>query len=339
MSHPDDTRQWRSWFPVPVDGDGIRLWRWMLLEGDRFAVTAALLALVFVTFLAVGTLWTAELRRMLTETDAVQTLLNSLLSGIILLVSIVVSISSIVLSYDITNVGAQEERIQAAMEFRRHLGRLTETGQSPTDPASFLSLMGEVIEERARRLEDVTEGSDEEFARSVREYVQSVTNTVDTLGRTPDVDGGAEFGVLWRGMEMDYGTYMDRSRYLSLTYGEQLSEEGEERFQDLVRAFELFATGQEYFKTLFYGREISQLSRTLLVISLPAILFTAAATLTIEAGLLPNFWLFGLPPLLTLVAITLSVALAPFSVLTAYMLRVATVAKRTATAGPFSLQS
>ena len=77
---------------------------------------------------------------------------------------------------------------------------------------------------------------------------------------------------------------------------------------------------------------------TLLVVSLPSILVTAIAILAINANLLPDIWLFGLPPLLTFVAAMFTVALAPFLTLTAYMLRVATVAQRTAGTGLFSLR-
>jgi len=41
---------------------------------------------------------------------------------------------------------------------------------------------------------------------------------------------------------------------------------------------------------------------------------------------------------MSFVATVFTIALAPFLVLTAYMLRLATVAQRTAGAGPFSLQ-
>jgi len=74
----------------------------------------------------------------------------------------------------------------------------------------------------------------------------------------------------------------------------------------------------------------------LLVISLPTILVVASSTLAIEAHLLPDFWLLDCP-LLTFVSLVITVALAPFVTLIAYMLRIATVAKRTASAGPFTI--
>ena len=339
MSTLDTLRRWRSWFPFPSEERGFKLVRWILLDGDRYAVTGALLSLTFASILVIGELWTFETQRILTETQAVQTVLTAFLSGIILLVSIVVSINSIVLSYDITHVSAQQDRIEGTMDFRREVGRLADSEESPSDPNTFLRVMAEVIHERAQALEDVAEGGEEAFATDVREYAESIADTVEDLERSLNRVEGGEFGVLWIGLETDYGSLMNRSRRLTSTYRNQFSEDAEEQFDELMRAFELFATGREYFKTLYYSREISDLSRTLLVISLPAIIVTASTILAINAGLLPDVWVFGLPPLLTFVAVAFTVALAPFIVLTAYMLRVATVARRTSSAGPFVLRS
>lgn len=338
MSVPDGVRRWRDWFPIPTSGHKIGPIRWLLLEGNRLAVTGALLTFVFVTILGVGWFWTFEMQRLLTETDAVQTLLNSLLSGIILLVSIVVSINSIVLSYDITSVGSQEERIQEAMNLRKRIGRISEMDESPTDPDAFLEVMAEIISQRSRELARTVEETDGEFSEAVDEHVEAITETIGDVNETLDHVSGAEFGVLWKGLTIDYGRHMDRSNRIRTTYQEGLAEDAEEKFDDLMEVLELFATGKEYFKTLYYSQEVSELSRTLLVISLPAILVTATTILAINAGLLPDVWLLGLPPLLTFVAATFTVALAPFVVLTSYMLRLATVANQTASAGPFVLK-
>ncbi len=333
-------RYWglRDWVPVPRRNGRIDVLRWVLLEANRLAVTGALLTFVFSALVIIGWVWTFEMQQVLTETPAVQTILSALLSGIILLVSIVVSINSIVLSHDITSVEAQESRIQGVMKFRREIGQLTETGESPSDPTSFLAVMASIIHDRATAVEEVATGSDEELTLDIREYVDEVTETVEPLGDHGRGTSGAEFGILWLGLEADYGTFMDRSRMLRSSYESELSETFGERLDDLIQAFQLFATGKEYFKTIYYTQEISRLSQTLLVVSLPSILFTASAILAINSEVLPETWLLGLPPLLSFVATVFTVALAPFLVFTAYMLRLATVAQRTAGAGPFTLQ-
>lgn len=330
----------RQWFPVPTAGTGgVKPIRWLLLEGGRHAVTGALLTFVFVAILGIGIVWTFEMQRLLTETTAVQSLLDTFLSGIILLVSIVVSISAIVLSYDIASVGSQRERIQEANELRRQVGHFSEAEKSPRSPGAFLRIMADVVLQHAKEVESAADEMDGEFTDDIQEYVSTLSESVGNMDSTLEQASGGEFDVLWKGLEMDYGMYLDRSNKLRTSYSNEFTDEIESKFDELTMAFELFETGKEYFKTLYYSREIARLSRTLLFISLPAIVITATTKLAIDASLLPDLWVLGLPPLLTFVALSFTIALAPFVVLTAFMLRVMTVAFRTPSAGPFVLDS
>lgn len=336
MSVGEQLRRWRGWFPIPTPAGRPELVRWVLLDGHRLGVTGALLTFVFATIMLTGSLWTFEMQVLLTEESTVETILNTLLSGMILLVSIVVSINSIIVSHDITSVETQENRIEGIREFRGKIGAEADPGMSPADPSSFLVIMSDVIERRARALETAAEDADGEFAAAVGDYADAIVDGIKDLKRAEDVNG-AEFSVLWAGLEFDYGWYMDQSRMIVTTHGEELPEDLEERIEELVEAFEMFAVGKEYFKSLYYGREVSLLSRTLLVIALPSILINATAILAISAGILPEVWLFNLPPLLSFVATVFTISLAPYVVLTSYVLRLSTVAQRTATGGLFTL--
>lgn len=333
----------RSWFPIPMGRHDLELGRWVLLEGHRLAVTAALLSVTFASIVLMGSIWTFEMRMLLTETAAVQTILNSFLSGIILLVSIVVSINSIVLSHDITSIDAQEQRIEGVIEFRRDIGGVTGSTAAPTDPNSFLKVMATVIKERAQSLEsvgeDLEDDVDDSFGDDVSTYIDSVAATAEKLEAVVQQAHGGDLYALWLGLEADYGPLMNDMRNFTSTYQNELSEDERGEFNDLMEMFEMFATGREYFKTLYYSQEISELSRTLLIFSLPSIIVTIWAILAIDAGLLPEFWIFGLSPLLLFVSLTFTVALLPFIILTSYMLRVATVSSRSSTAGPFVLRS
>jgi len=196
MSLADNLGNLRSWFPIPTAGRGISLGRWLLLEGNRYAVTGALLTVTFASILSIGTIWTFEMQRLLVETQAVQSLLNTFLSGIILLVSIVVSINSIILSYDITHVSDQEDRIEGMMNFWQKLSRISDTNESPTDPNTFLKVMADVIRREARELEETTRGDEEAFAKEVREYLEQITETAEHLENSLTNVRGGKFGTL-----------------------------------------------------------------------------------------------------------------------------------------------
>jgi hypothetical protein len=336
MSSGHVMRRWRDWFPTPTPAGDFSIKRWVLLEANRLAVTGALLTFVFVSFIMLGRIWTFEMQSLLNDTSAVQTILNSLLSGMILLVSIVVSINSIVLSHDMSSITNQETRVKGASSFRRDLSEISRPEEDPSEPTSFLKVMSRTISDRAENLEDDAGGVDQESARELRDYVSSLVETADKLGDVEDTNG-ADFGILWKGMGFNYGGQIEQSRTLKSAQATGGSDELGDRIEHLIDALELFAIGKEYFKTLYYTREVSKLSQTLLVITLPAILINASTILAINAEIFPDFWVLGVPPLQVFVAATFTISLAPYLVLTAYMLRLSAVARLTPSAGIFSL--
>ncbi|MXR20803.1 hypothetical protein [Halobacterium bonnevillei] len=337
MSLADHVPRIRDWVPVPVRGTGFSPVRWVLLEANRRAIVGALSTFTIVAFIVFGRAWTFEVQALLTETNSVQTILNTLLGGIILLVSVVVSINSIVLTHDITAISTQRERIEGTSEFRREIGHVAEGEFAPTNPSAFLTVMLRVIRHRANDLEKASGGLDEEISANVEEFADDVATTIKQLEVQLDDVSGADFGVLWLGLEADFAKHVNDLQAFGVGHRHEMTDEQAEPFHALMEAFELFETGREYFKTLYYTREISELSQTLLAISLPAILVTSWTILAIDAGRVPSISVFGLPPLQVFLAASFTVSLAPYLTLTSYVLRTATVARRTASGGPFLL--
>ena len=89
---------------------------WLLLRGDRTHVTLALLLSVFAAFLGLALVRPVDMERLLSETTTLGTLFQALLSGAILIVSVVSSVSSVVLSREITDIETEEERIDTSIE-------------------------------------------------------------------------------------------------------------------------------------------------------------------------------------------------------------------------------
>jgi len=241
-----------------------------------------------------------------------------------------------VLSYDMSSVTNQTDRVEGASTFRRDLSKLTRPDENPSEPTSFLKVMSRTIRERSEGLNDDIDERGDDGTEDLRNYTTSVAEMAENLGSIEETDG-AEFAVLWKGMEFGYGTQIEQSRQLKSTLSSESDGDLPEQFDALIEAFELFAIGKEYFKTLYYTQEVSKLSQTLLVITLPAILINASTILAVNAHVLPDFWLLGIPPLQVFVAAAFTVSLAPYIVLTAYMLRLSTVARLTSSAGIFSL--
>ena len=96
---------------------------------------------------------------------------------------------------------------------------------------------------------------------------------------------------------------------------------------------------REYFKTLYYKLELSDLATTLLTVSLPIIVFITYVLLALDSGIFPDVTLFGYTPLTVFISFAYTIALAPYAVLTSYIIRAANVTKRTPEEGPFVLDS
>lgn len=113
-----------------------RVKRWLLFDGSRERVATALLAAVFATLLVLGGIWPIEYQELLSETTMVQTVFNTLLSGTILLVSIVVSIAAVGISQELTSLGDQSERVDTVIDFQSGIEERDIVDVSPARPGA-----------------------------------------------------------------------------------------------------------------------------------------------------------------------------------------------------------
>lgn len=108
-------------------------------------------------------------------------------------------------------------------------------------------------------------------------------------------------------------------------------------FDDLIDVLELFGPAREHFKTLYFQWEIVNLSRVLLYISVPALVIVGVVLMNLGPDVAPGTT-FGIDNLVWVASAVYTVGLAPFVVFLVYVLRIATMAKRTLAMGPFILR-
>ena len=313
--------------------------RWLLLTGPRIWVMFVLMFLVFVCLLGLSLVRPYDMRDLLTETNAVKTLFSTLLSGAILLASIVVSINSIILSQEMTDIESQQNRIDASIRYHREIEDFIEVDITPARPADFMNAVIYAISRQVHSLDHLAaDGPSDGFQADVSEFADHVAEDVEQARRTLTAARFGTFKVLLAGLNYNYSGQLHAARGLKRKYGDELGEENREAIQDLIDTLKHMGTGREYLKSLYYKRELARLSSRLLFVSLPVIVFTSYVILALDANLFPDIFLFGLSPLLLSVAFAYTVALAPFIILTAYIIRAATITLRTLAAGPFILQ-
>lgn len=335
MGEDSETVAWDSDLSRPeTRREGLR--EWFLVKGNRLVVCAVLLAGVFLVLAIASVLRPFEVLDLLTETRAAQTLFNTLLSGTILLVSIVVSINSIALSQEVSTIGTHRERVEEAVGFREAVEDLSDIDSAPAAPTEFLTTLITVLVDLSERLEDVvsTRESDEardriaEFARVARDNTRLVQHRLESGDESP-VD------ILSAGLEYNYSDELRTGRQLTSLYGGTLDDEEREALEEYVDALKQFAIAHEYYKSLFFMREFAKLSKTLLYVALPVIVFNSYILLALSAEQFVEFDVGGISGLLLSMMAAYAVSLAPYVVLTTFVLRSATVAARSMAAGTF----
>ncbi|MGQ3411458.1 hypothetical protein ACT4ML_04245 [Natrinema sp. LN54] len=316
-----------------------RVKRWLLFDGDRERVATALLAAVFAVLLVMGGIWPIEYQDLLSETTMVQTVFNTLLSGTILLVSIVVSIAAVGISQELTSLGNQSERVDTTIDFQGRLEDRDIVDVSPARPGQFTAVVLRSIKERADELQGLEGAAGREYRDEVDRLQADIhANTEEVLTTLSRVPNGSTDELL-TGLNYDSSWQLYQSRRILTEYGDQLTAAEQRVIEDIMDTLHTLMVCREYFKTLYYKLELSDLSTTLLTVSLPTIVLITYVLLALDSGLFPDITVLGYTPLTVFISLAYTIALAPYAVLTSYVLRAANVTKRTPEEGPFVLDA
>lgn len=311
-------------------------WQWVVLTGNRLAVTLLLLVTVFCTLVALSVVRPVDMHQLLSETGAAQNLFLALLRGEILLVTIVVSINSIILSQEITDIESQQDRIDAAMAYRKDIERIARRDVTPARPAEYLVTVFSAIGEQTQRLDALaTDSDDDAFQSHAGALVDDIAADLGGVRSSLERNDLGTFRALLTGLQYDYAEQLYAARQLTT---EVTDEDERAVVDDLIELLEFFAVGREHFKSLYYKRELARLSGRLLYIALPVIVFTSYVVLAVNAQQFPEATVLGVSPVVLFVSVAFTVALAPYLVLTAYIVRLVTITLQTLAVGPFVLQ-
>ncbi|MFB6206671.1 MAG: hypothetical protein ABEJ05_09125 [Haloglomus sp.] len=319
--------------------------RWLLLTGNRRVITLLLLSVVYAALVPMAMLFLGS-EQLLAARGTIAGLLNTLLSGVILLVSIVVSVTSLFVSQELSPVGRQRDRVERAREFRQSTENVLEREVSPAQPTAFLRAVTRGILQRTQDLQDAVEGmasghpgldegTEGDPVEEIHAFRERVADDVEAVNRQL-ADEADAFGILLAGLEYDYAGQLYALRRFRSRHGAELPEEVQTALDEVVHSLEFLVTAREYFKSLYFEREFATLSRDLLFVSIPSLVLVSYAILVINAELLGGT-VAGVSRPLLLAGAAYTLALGPFALLTVYVIRIATVALQTLSVGPFVL--
>ncbi|WP_336001844.1 hypothetical protein [Halorientalis halophila] len=314
--------------------------RWVFLYGDRRVLALVTLLVILTTLLFVGSVWEFEMERLVTETRAVQTLFNTLLGGIILFVSVVLSINIAALAQEFAPLQVKLARMEDSIEFQIELEELVDDGVSPAGLRPFIEYVIGAINTETESLRTAEDSTGDDRARAdllafVDELDTQLSLIENRIGRpNPQVSV-----VLLSTLDYPHARHINLTRRLKSVHGDELTESDHESLATLLEVLTVLASGREYFTTLYFKRELRNLSSNLLVLSLPVIVFTAYVLLAIDAGLFPRPTFLELGTRLLYVNLAFVIALSPYVLLSSYMLRILTVSKHSLESTVFTLDS
>ncbi|WP_277555242.1 hypothetical protein [Halobaculum limi] len=324
-----------------------RLRRWVLLTGDRRAVAAAFVFTVPAVVVPLSVGFGVDVTALFTRTNTSR-LFDTMLSGVILLVSIVVSVASLVVSQELSSVGQQRDRIERAAQFRRETEDLLETPMAPARIDDFLRAVAGAVLSAAQDLQSAVDanpghpGLDEATGGDPADAVADIVARADTESeRAAQSLSGTQSGgidVFLAALEYDYAAQLHGLRGFRARRGEELPAAAADAVEEMVEALQRFAAAREFVKSLYFEREFARLARDLLWVSIPVIVGISYVVLAVDVADLDGRAL-GVPTLLLFMTAAYTAALAPFMTLAAYVLRAATVTLRTLSAGPFVLDT
>ena len=310
---------------------GVRLRRWVLLEGNRLVVSAGLLVLVYLVLDPMGH-WVPDLFGVhFGSPHRVTELLNALLGGIFLLVSIVVTIASLFVTQEQGPLSQQFNRVQEAGELRQDIEDAAGVTVTPTMPDEYLYVLADAIVTKAGRLESAVGEAEADTTEELRQKVDTYLHEMadQTRRLRDDIEADAStLSLVLATLDYDHVLLSNQLRQLRAEHDDTLPAEADETAEQLQQLLRHFAATREYFKTLYFSREFATLSKHLIYVSLPAIVLVSFVLL--HASDFPNTH--------TSTAVVATISLAPFALLSAYVLRVATVATRTRSTGRFRVE-
>ena len=314
--------------PGSVPPDRLRRWsEWLLVDGSRPGIAVGITVVVAAVLVGTDALGLVGFL----DGAPVSRFASGLTAGVFSLTTIVVTINQLILSREFTTPEESRERLEGILQFHREVEASMDLTAAPAEPTKLLELLAAAIDRRGealrRRVED---HPDEEFRAMALSYADVVVDSSERLDRRLEVSDFGTFRALSATMSYDDAWQIYAARYLRNRYADSLDLETVDAFEELLEVLEFFSTAREHFKTIYMQRELTRFSQLIVAAGIVGLVASGLLSLLYGAGgpAVPE-------PYLPYVASALvAVAVFPAALLAAYVLRTATVTRRTVSVGP-----
>lgn len=299
---------------------------WVLFKGDRLAITAGAVVVVF------------ALAMVLVRLDAVSVGPNSriplvfsgVIAGLLTLITVTLTINQLILSQIFGTPRELSDNLEGTRQFRKTIEALADRHSAPTEPADFISLIGETLYERTTSLQGKIDAAGTD-RRDVSGQLSDIVTEADAL-RNVDADEMRSIEVLEIFMGSKYARNISTVDRLQSAYPDRLSEDARNDLDEVMDLLEAVAITRQHYKTLLLHQTLAQLSRYITYFGACAIVISILVPLVYRSNASPMIDPQYLP---WVASAGIAIGIAPLAVFLAYILRIATISKFTLSVGPF----
>lgn len=228
--------------------------------------------------------------------------------------------------------------MEAALAFRRETADLVDEPVTPPDPAAFLQTLVKTARTLATSLTaDLPPDADDVLQDQMSHLATEIESNANAVEpRLAEAQFGS-FDTISAALDFDYSWKLYAARRIRRVHGDALNEKATTQLDDLIDTLERFGPAREHVKTLYFRWELVNLSWMVIATAIPALTVAVCTLLYYDTRLLVGS-IAGIPASVLVVSGAVTVSLTPFVVLLAYILRIATISKRTLSIGPFTLR-
>ncbi len=306
--------------------------QWTLLKGNRQYV-AGLILLVSVVFL--GVMLTVDILSVRDEA-ALTRLFSGFVGGNLTLLTVVITINQLIISREFGSPDEINTRIREIMEFRHEVEQTADAKVSPVTLDRFLDFLIKEIHSHAIILKErIADVPDPDRDDDLHTFADLLITEADEVSTKLEAGERESFHIVYSILDADFTDDLYRAEQLRTRHADSLSNPVNEKLTALISLIEHIGVARQHFKTVYIQRELADLSRKILYMGVPAIVLSVFTV-----------WLYGHPDGVTIeaqllevvVVFTTAVALGPLALLVAYVLRITTVTRQTASLLPFKVQ-
>lgn len=304
---------------------------WVLLTASRRLLAALLVGVFTLGVVAVAAVDGFDVRG---STDLLY-LFQVLVGANVTLVTIVLSVNQLVLSREFKTPGELRDEIGDTIEYRNDVAGTTDDARIPTTPRDFLDALLRETQDHARQLEaSLGDASPGDPADDVDDLISDLSDQTDRVLDTLEGSGEGVFETLAAAIDADFAGELSDIHRIQTVYDDDLDPATADELEELEENLKQIDVARQYFRAIYLQVELAGFSKLLLYVGVPAV-GSGLLMLLVYAG--AGTTPVRMPHLDVLVPVVVVLGFSPLAALFAYVLRIATVARRTVAITPFTI--